>query len=129
MVAPAVRRVAAAQVMQDHGLSERRACSLLGADREMVGYRLRRPDDAALRARPRELSGERRARVAIKAWASGFNQTRPHSVIGYQAPATYAATFPATDDRPRIPDQLRRSSAAPPSHLRKYDQRTQARVG
>ena len=308
MVTPAVRRVAVAQAMQDHGLSERRACSLVGADRKMVRYRHRRPDDAALRSRLRELAGERRrfgyrrlhillrkdghglnrkktqrlyreegltvrrrkgrrkavgvrapppvvalpnqrwsldfvhdqfangrrfrvlnivdevtreclgaipdtsisgkrvareldalvarrgapkmivsdngteftsnavlgwwagaridwhyiergkptqngfvesfngrmrdellnetlffhldhARAAIKAWKDDFNQTRPHSAIAYQTPAAYAATFTATDDRLRNPDQLRRSSVAPPAHLRNDDQRTLAMVG
>lgn len=43
-----------------HGISQRRACSLLGADRTSVRYRHRRPDDAPVRARLRELAGERR---------------------------------------------------------------------
>jgi putative transposase len=308
MVTPAVRRVAVAQVMQDHGLSERRACFLVGADRKTVRYRSRRPDDTALRARLRELAGERRrfgyrrlhvlllneghrlnhkktqrlyreerltvrrrkgrrkavgvrapppavalpnqrwsldfvhdqfangrrfrvlnvidevtreclaavpdtsisgkrvvreletlvarrgapkmivsdngteftsnavlgwwagagvdwhyiergkptqngfaesfngrmrdellnetlffnldhARKAIKTWIDDFNQARPHSAIGYQTPADYAATFPATDDRLRNPDQLRRSSVAPPARLRNDDQRTLAMAG
>jgi transposase InsO family protein len=43
-----------------HGLSERRACAILGVDRSSVRYRSRRPDDAALRARLRELADPRR---------------------------------------------------------------------
>ncbi len=43
-----------------HGISERRACRVLGADRSAVRYRCRRGDEAALRARLRSLSGERR---------------------------------------------------------------------
>ena len=43
-----------------HGISERRACALLGADRSTVRYRLSRPDDIALRARLRSLASERR---------------------------------------------------------------------
>ena len=42
------------------GLSERRACSIVGADRKMVRYRSRRPPDTELRARLRELANERR---------------------------------------------------------------------
>jgi putative transposase len=42
------------------GLSERRACSIVGADRTMVRYRSRRPPDTELRARLRELANERR---------------------------------------------------------------------
>jgi transposase InsO family protein len=41
-------------------MSERRACWLIGADRKTIRYRSRRPDDAALRARLRELAAERR---------------------------------------------------------------------
>ncbi len=308
MVTPAVKREAVAQVMRDHGLSERRACSLVGADRKTVRHRSRRPDDAAIRARLHELAGERRrfgyrrlhllllkdghrlnrkktqrlyreegltvrrrrgrrkavgvrapppvlarpnqrwsldfvhdqfadgrrfrvlnvvdkvtreclaaipdtsisgkrvvreletlvarrgapktivsdngteftsnavlgwcagaridwhyiecgkptqngfvesfngrmrdellnetlffhlehARAAINAWTDDFNQSRPHSAIGYLTPAAYAASFNATDDRLRNPDQLRRSSVAPPARLRNDDQRTLAMVG
>ena len=60
MVTPAERREAVAHAIEAHGVSERRACSLIGADRTGVRYRARRPDDAALRARLRELAQERR---------------------------------------------------------------------
>ncbi len=43
-----------------HGLSERRACTILGADRTSVRYVSRRGDDAALRARLRALAHARR---------------------------------------------------------------------
>ena len=42
------------------GLSERRACAIVGADRKMVRYRSRRPPDTELRAQLRELANERR---------------------------------------------------------------------
>jgi putative transposase len=41
-------------------VSERRACTVLGADRTSVRYRGDRPDDAAVRARMRELAAIRR---------------------------------------------------------------------
>jgi putative transposase len=41
-------------------VSERRACLIVGADRSTVRYRSRRPDDASLRLRLRELAAERR---------------------------------------------------------------------
>ena len=41
-------------------VSERRACSIIAADRSAVRYLSRRPDDAALRARLRELADQRR---------------------------------------------------------------------
>ncbi len=60
MVTPAVRREAVAILVNEHKMSERRACSVIGADRASVRYRSRRPDDADLRERLRELAGERR---------------------------------------------------------------------
>ena len=41
-------------------ISERRACSIIKADRKMVRYRSRRPPDTALRERLRSLAVERR---------------------------------------------------------------------
>ena len=60
MVTPAARRSAVSTVRVAHGISERRACALLGADRSTVRYRSRRSDDDALRARLRALAAERR---------------------------------------------------------------------
>ena len=60
MVTPAVRREAVAQVRVAFEVSERRACSALGVDRTSVRYRSRRPDEAPLRARLRELAVQRR---------------------------------------------------------------------
>jgi putative transposase len=48
------------QVITDHGYSERRACRLIGVDRTAFQYRARRPDDAGVRERLRELANERR---------------------------------------------------------------------
>ncbi|ESX84732.1 hypothetical protein X755_31445 [Mesorhizobium sp. LNJC405B00] len=42
------------------GLSERRACSIVGADRKMVRYRSCWPPETELRGRLRELANERR---------------------------------------------------------------------
>jgi putative transposase len=60
MVTPAAKRDAVAAARDAHGISERRACAVLGIDRTSVRYRHRRGDDAALRARLRALAGERR---------------------------------------------------------------------
>jgi len=60
MVGPAAKRAAVAQLQVVMGLSERRACSIAGADRTMVRYRSCRPPDTELRARLRELANERR---------------------------------------------------------------------
>jgi len=60
MVGPAAKREGVAHLQASMGLSERRACLIIGADRTMVRYRSCRPADAALRGRLRELANERR---------------------------------------------------------------------
>jgi len=60
MVRPAVKREAVADLQATMGLSERRACRIVGADRTMIRYRSRRPADTELRARLRDLANERR---------------------------------------------------------------------
>lgn len=60
MVGPAVKREAVAHLQAVMGLSERRACAIIDADRKMVRYRSCRPADTGLRARLRELANERR---------------------------------------------------------------------
>ena len=55
------------------------------------------------------------ARVTIAKWIDDYNQQRPHSALGYLTPVAYAASLPATCDRLRNPDQLRRSHVAPPA--------------
>lgn len=60
MVAPAVKREAVAHLKALLGLSERRACRIVGADRKMVRYQARRAPETELRGRLRELANERR---------------------------------------------------------------------
>jgi putative transposase len=60
MVRPAAKRAGVAHLKAEMGLSERRACSIVGADRTMIRYCSRRPPDIELRARLRELANERR---------------------------------------------------------------------
>jgi putative transposase len=52
------------------------------------------------------------ARQVIGAWSDDYNTARPHSSLGYQTPAAYAATLTATGARLRNPDQLRRAPVA-----------------
>jgi len=47
-------------------MSERRACQIIGADRASVRYRSRRPPDAALRARLRQLLAHERRRFGYR---------------------------------------------------------------
>lgn len=60
MVGPAACREACEHLGTVYGMSERRACRIIGADRASMRYRSRRPPDAALRARLRQLAHERR---------------------------------------------------------------------
>ncbi len=55
------------------------------------------------------------ARSKVLEWVADYNEERPHSSLKYQTPAAYAATFSATGDRLRNPDQLRRSPVAQPA--------------
>ncbi|WP_456816428.1 IS3 family transposase [Bradyrhizobium sp. USDA 4508] len=56
-------------------------------------------------------------RTKLAAWVADYNGERPHSSLQYLTPAAYAASLTATDARLRNPDQLRRSSVAPPAPL------------
>jgi putative transposase len=60
MVTPDAKRDAVAHAREQYGLSERRACQLVGIARRVARYVPTRPDDADLRSRLRELAGERR---------------------------------------------------------------------
>jgi putative transposase len=55
-----VQREAVGRVMERHGLSQRHACRLVGLDRSTLRYQRKRPDDATVRQRLRELAAERR---------------------------------------------------------------------
>ena len=57
---PAAHREAAAQLQSAHGMSERRACRVLGVDSTSVRYQATRPPDAELRERLKALAAERR---------------------------------------------------------------------
>jgi transposase InsO family protein len=60
MVGPAAKREAVALLKNKFEMSERRACTVIAADRKMVRYRSRRPADTELRSRLRELANQRR---------------------------------------------------------------------
>lgn len=60
MVTPAARREAVAHLRSVHEVSQRRACSVVGADRSSIRYRSVRPDDGAIRERLHALAAGRR---------------------------------------------------------------------
>lgn len=60
LVTPAAKREAVARLQAALGMSERRACRVIGADRKSMRYRSQRDDDADLRLKLRELAQQRR---------------------------------------------------------------------
>ena len=60
MVGPAAKREAVAHLRRALEMSERRACTIVAADRKMIRYCSRRPPDIELRGRLRALANERR---------------------------------------------------------------------
>ncbi|WP_390474766.1 IS3 family transposase [Altererythrobacter sp. MTPC7] len=60
VLTPAAKREAVAHLQACHGMSERRACRVIDADRKSVRYRSTRDDDAGLREKLRELANQRR---------------------------------------------------------------------
>lgn len=82
MVTPAARREAVAHLVEVHEMSERRACQVISADRSSIRYRARRPDDAQLRSRLRQLAqqrrrfGYRRLHVLLKREGCDVNRKR-----------------------------------------------------
>ena len=61
MVGPAAKREGVAHLQAAMGLSERRACSIVSADRKMIRYRSCRPPDTELRTQLRDLANETEA--------------------------------------------------------------------
>jgi putative transposase len=72
VVTPAARRQAVAHVCATHDVSERRACQTLDLDRSTIRYHSRRPKDADIRARIRDLASIRRR----------FGYRRLHFLLG-----------------------------------------------
>ena len=89
MVWPAARREAVARLRAVLDLSERRACTIVSADRTMIRYRSLRPADSALRDRSGTLANERRRfgyrRLCGQAHRNGRSaaQPRPAPPIGH----------------------------------------------
>ena len=69
LLTPSVRRLAVSWAIQEKGYTQRRACRLVGLEPKTYRYATRRPDDAVLRQRLKDLASERR-RSAIGAYTS-----------------------------------------------------------
>lgn len=59
--------------------------------------------------------GLKHARERISEWVGDYNYRRPHSALGYSTPASYAARFPATNDRLHDVEKLHQSFVAKPA--------------
>lgn len=60
MVTPGAKWEVFAHAREHYGVSERRACALVGVSRRVIRFEPTRPDDGTLRQRLRELVSERR---------------------------------------------------------------------
>lgn len=60
MVAPQAKRACSYYLVQEHKISERRACQLVGAQRSLVRYRSKKADDTKLIERIKEIAFEKR---------------------------------------------------------------------
>jgi putative transposase len=60
MVRPAAKREAVAHLREHFQMSERRACTVLAADRKTIRYTSRRPPETELREKLRDLANQRR---------------------------------------------------------------------
>ena len=69
------------------------------------------------------------AREAVAEWTHTYNTERPHSALGYQAPAVFAAHLTAMGDQLRASEPLRRSPIAPSAKQRQVQQRTLVSAG
>lgn len=58
------------------------------------------------------------AREAIAGWVTDYNHRRPHSALGYDTPAAYAAQITATGDPLREIERLRAAPVATPAQKR-----------
>lgn len=69
------------------------------------------------------------AREAVASWVHSYNTERPHSALGYQTPAAFAAQLAAMGDQLRAPETLRRSPIAPSALPRQIQPRTLVSAG
>ncbi|MRX52188.1 transposase [Paracoccus sp. S-4012] len=79
------------------------------AERHLRGVQL---EDAG-RALETLFFGLDQARRIVASWVADYNAARPHSALGYETPAAFAAQFAATGDRLHAMETFRRSPMAP----------------
>jgi len=100
-------------------VSERRACSLVAADRKMIRYRSRRPPDTALRARLRELAnqrrrfGYRRLFILLRADGEGRVPTAPKLQYTYSPRLDPVLRFDSNGAADKLPELLEKAKREP----------------
>ena len=67
--------------------------------------------------------------AAMARWVADYNESRPHSALGYATPVAYAAQLTATGDHLRAAETLRRSPVAPSAPTSHIYRRAPASVG
>ena len=69
------------------------------------------------------------ARVALTSWQTDYNETRPHSRLGWQTPSAFAETFPRRDMALRNLISSASCPVAPTAHPGKSNQPNELRTG
>ena len=69
------------------------------------------------------------ARAVVADWVADYNAERPHSALGYQTPAAFAAQLTTMGDRLHGTEAFRRSPIAPTAQQRQNQPRTPASAG
>lgn len=69
------------------------------------------------------------ARAVVADWVADYNAERPHSALGYETPAAFAAQLTAMGDRLHGTEAFRRLPIAPTAQQRQTQPRTPASAG
>ena len=107
---PAAKREAVARLQAYLGMSERRACRVIGADRKSMRYRSQRDDDAKVRSKLRELAQQRRRfgyrRLHILLRREGVMINRKKTQRLYREEGLPASADPNSRDQ-KVPSTIR----------------------
>ena len=121
------RRGKPAMIVSDHGTEFTSNAILAWAEERKVCWRYIAPGKPTQNAFVESFNGRMRdellnetlffsldhAREKLVAWAADYNTERPHSTLGYQTPAAYAAHLTATGRPAAQPEGSARRPVAP----------------
>jgi putative transposase len=109
VVTPAAKRLAAGSLETELGLSERKACRILGFDRSTARYRSRRPVNATLRDRMREHAalrpryGYRRIHILLRRDGFAVNHKQVYRLYREEGLAVRRRRRKRVAGLPRVP--------------------------